>query len=175
MPWVWHLADWPHFRWCSSLLDAEERHFIEGVSITIGSLRHLPASERDDLAIALLERDALGTSAIEGELLDRDSVRSSLRKHLGLAAAASPLVQCFTLSGTYNESPRGQLRGAWPQAWWVHVKATQQSRWPLGGSPCGKPEKGSRRRCSSCQGRQHWLRTAPCRKPFSGFYKCLIA
>ncbi len=26
------------------------------------------------------------------------------------------LVQCFGLSGTYSESPRGQLRGAWPQA-----------------------------------------------------------
>jgi len=105
--------------------------------------------------------------------------RAGLLKHIATHAAKAvdpkALVQCFTLSGTYNESPRGQLRGAWPQAWWVHVKATQQSRWPLGGSPCGKPEKGSRRRCSSCQGRRHWLRTAPCRKPFSGFYKCLIA
>ena len=52
------------------------------------------------------------------------------------------LVQCFALSGTYRESPRGQLRDAWPQAWWSHVKATPPSRWPLGGSPCGKPEKG---------------------------------
>ena len=85
------------------------------------------------------------------------------------------LVQCFALSGTYSESPRGQLRGAWPQAWWTHVKATPQSRWPLGGSPCGKPEKGLRRRCASCQGRQPWLRAAPCRKPFSGFYKRLTA
>ena len=46
------------------------------------------------------------------------------------------LVQCFALSGTYSESPRGQLRGAWPQAWWPHVKATQQSRWPLGFYKC---------------------------------------
>lgn len=93
MPWVWQLEDWPHFRSRSGLLDAEEQRFVEGVSITIGSLRHLPAGERDDLAIALLERDALGTSAIEGELLDRDSVQSSLRKHLGLAVAASPLAR----------------------------------------------------------------------------------
>ncbi|MBN8558643.1 MAG: DUF4172 domain-containing protein [Proteobacteria bacterium] len=66
MPWIWQLKDWPTFRWRSGLLEQEERRFAEGVSVTIGSLRHLPTSERDNLAIALLERDALGTSAIEG-------------------------------------------------------------------------------------------------------------
>ena len=90
MPWTWQLKDWPNFRWRNGLLEQEERRFAEGVSVTIGSLRHLPASERDNLAIALLERDALGTSAIEGEQLDRDSVQSSLRKHLGLAEALPP-------------------------------------------------------------------------------------
>ena len=93
MPWVWQLAGWPEFRWRSGLLDEQERRFIEGTSITIGSLRHLPAGEQDELTIALLERDALGTSAIEGELLDRASVQSSLRKHLGLAAAPLPLAR----------------------------------------------------------------------------------
>ena len=93
MPWTWQLKDWPNFRWRNGLLEQEERRFAEGVSVTIGSLRHLPASERDNLAIALLERDALGTSAIEGEQLDRDSVQSSLRKHLGLAEALPPLAR----------------------------------------------------------------------------------
>ena len=103
------------------------------------------------------------------------AAQSDLDEIFDYSAAHWGLVQCFALSGTYSESPRGQVRGAWPQAWWTHVKATQQSRWPLGVSPCGKPEKGLRRCCASCQGRQHWLRAAPCRKPFSGFYKCLTA
>ena len=92
MPWIWQLKEWPCFRWQGGLLDKEERRFAEGVSVTIGSLRHLAAQERESLTIALLERDALGTSAIEGEILDRDSVQSSLRKHLGLAHAQSPLL-----------------------------------------------------------------------------------
>ncbi len=89
MPWIWQLKDWPRFRWQNGLLDEAERRFAEGVSVTIGSLRHLPADERENLIVALLERDALGTSAIEGEVLDRDSVQSSLRRHLGLAQAPS--------------------------------------------------------------------------------------
>lgn len=87
MPWNWQLPDWPDFRWQGRLIADAEQRFVEGVSVTIGSLRHLPAHEREGLAVALLERDALNTSAIEGELLDRDSVQSSLRKHLGLAQA----------------------------------------------------------------------------------------
>jgi Fic family protein len=87
MRWIWQLDDWPRFRWQHGLLAADEQRFIEGVSITIGSLRHLPDGERENLGIALLERDALDTSAIEGEVLDRGSVQSSLRKHLGLAHA----------------------------------------------------------------------------------------
>ena len=85
MPWNWQLSEWPAFRWQGGLIDAAERRFAEGVSVTVGALRHLDADEREHLAIALLERDALGTSAIEGDLLDRGSVQSSLRKHLGLA------------------------------------------------------------------------------------------
>lgn len=91
MTWIWQLKDWPGFRWQDGLLDGAERRFAEGVSVAVGSLRHLAAGERDNLAIALLERDALGSSAIEGELLDRDSVQSSLRKHLGLAQASDAL------------------------------------------------------------------------------------
>lgn len=87
MPWSWQLSDWPDFHWQSHCIAKAEQRFVEGVSVTIGSLRHLPAHEREGLAVALLERDTLNTSAIEGELLDRDSVQSSLRKHLGLAQA----------------------------------------------------------------------------------------
>lgn len=90
MPWIWQLKDWPHFRWLPNLLFTEEQQFIESVSITIGSLRHLPDGEREGLNIALLERNALDTAAIEGETLDRSSVQSSLRKHLGLRHAFVP-------------------------------------------------------------------------------------
>ncbi len=42
---------------------------------------------RSDTAIELMLSEAIATSAIEGENLDRDSVRSSLLAHLGKAVA----------------------------------------------------------------------------------------
>ena len=47
----------------------------------------LEQGDREELDIELLSRDALSTSAIEGEMLDRASVQSSLRKQLGLSPA----------------------------------------------------------------------------------------
>lgn len=47
-------------------------------------MRHVNSSERDQLRIDLLSDEAMQTSAIEGEMLDRQSVQSSLRRQFGL-------------------------------------------------------------------------------------------
>mgnify|MGYP003603717529 CR=1 FL=1 len=107
MPWTWQLKDWPNFRWRNGLLEQEERRFAEGVSVTIGSLRHLPASERDNLAIALLERDALGTSAIEGEQLRRCRRRRAAAQ--GNMAWPSSWPTC-----TRHQALRSRLNGCSP-------------------------------------------------------------
>lgn len=87
MPWNWELQDWPNFRWRADQLRSREEQFKENAAITVGSMRHLANEEQGDLVIELLSSDALSTSAIEGEILDRDSVQSSLRKQLGMSAA----------------------------------------------------------------------------------------
>ena len=51
-----------------------------------GSWRHLSEDDQLDLRINWLSDEALETSAIEGELLDRESVQSSVRRQLGLQA-----------------------------------------------------------------------------------------
>lgn len=53
MAWNWELKEWPGFRWQNGLLDQQERRFAEGVSVTIGSLRHLAQDEREGLTIRL--------------------------------------------------------------------------------------------------------------------------
>lgn len=50
----------------------------------IGAVRHVSDEERNLLRIELLGDDAAKTSQIEGELLDRLSVNSSLRRQFGL-------------------------------------------------------------------------------------------
>jgi Fic family protein len=49
-------------------------------------MAHLPESDRDGLTISLIAQEAVDSSAIEGEILDRASVQSSIAKHLGIAA-----------------------------------------------------------------------------------------
>jgi Fic family protein len=53
--------------------------------VFIGTVRHLAKEEHDQLTLEAMSTEAVTTSEIEGEILDRASVQSSLRKQLGLA------------------------------------------------------------------------------------------
>ncbi len=52
--------------------------------VVVGTVRHVSDEERLPLVIELISTEALKTSEIEGEILDRDSVQSSLRRQFGL-------------------------------------------------------------------------------------------
>lgn len=84
MQWSWQLADWPEFQYLPSALAARETAFLKTGGVVIGTTRHLVEDERQDLIIELISTEALKTSEIEGELLDRASVQSSLRRQFGL-------------------------------------------------------------------------------------------
>jgi len=85
MVWNWQQDSWPAFVWDEHRLAGAEARFAEGAGVVIGASKHLNAAERDSLRIELMSHEAVDTSAIEGEVMDRESVQSSLRKHLGLA------------------------------------------------------------------------------------------
>jgi len=51
-----------------------------------GTLKHLPQSEQEQLTIESISAEAVTTSEIEGEILDRASVQSSIRRQFGLAS-----------------------------------------------------------------------------------------
>jgi Fic family protein len=50
----------------------------------IGACRYIAADEQETLKIELISEEAVKTSEIEGEILDRDSVQSSLRQQFDL-------------------------------------------------------------------------------------------
>ncbi len=86
MTWNWQQPDWPDFAWDQTrLAKAEERYLLEAGECR-GVLKHLGAVERDQLAADAMSEEAVTTSAIEGEILERASVQSSIRRQLGLAA-----------------------------------------------------------------------------------------
>ena len=84
MTWIWQQAGWPDFTWDRSALEPLETRFLHESGRRIGSFRHLGDADRTDLRVEWLSDEALETSAIEGEVLDRASVQSSIRRHFGL-------------------------------------------------------------------------------------------
>ena len=75
--WNWEKQDWPHFTW--------EEHFLTGVGKYAGIVKHLEPLDEEHLVIEAIGIESLTTSEIEGDILDRASVQSSIRKQLGLA------------------------------------------------------------------------------------------
>ncbi len=86
MRWNWQLPDWPEFRFDAEPIHAAEEQFLKGSGVVIGALHHLDGDARDGLTIELISQEVVDSSAIEGEILDRASVQSSLARHLGFAA-----------------------------------------------------------------------------------------
>ena len=85
MPWNWTQAGWPHFAYDAPAMEALERQFLLASGEILGAVKHVGGDDRNRLRIELLSEEAMRTSAIEGEVLDRSSVQSSLRRHFGLA------------------------------------------------------------------------------------------
>src|ERR1035438_7150046 len=86
MAWNWQNPDWPNFTWDRSRMSGAEEQFLLGAGVVIGSVRHLSEDEHNQLFEEVMSGEALTTSEIEGEILNRASVQSSIQRQLGLAA-----------------------------------------------------------------------------------------
>jgi len=86
--WIWQNSNWPEFSYDASVLLAD----IGAVSRLAGRLdtiyRTLNNEEQLTVQEQVLADDAMETSAIEGEVLRRSSVRVSIRRRLGLSGDA---------------------------------------------------------------------------------------
>lgn len=86
MTWNWQQPDWPDFTYDSVALEPLEKQFLVQSGEFIGACKHIGADDQETLKIELISDEAVKTSEIEGEILNRDSVQSSLRHQLGLGA-----------------------------------------------------------------------------------------
>src|ERR1043166_7535447 len=86
MTWNWQQAGWPHFAYDPAAMEPLEREFLLNSGEFFGVFRHVGPDDQDTLKIELIGNEALKTSEIEGELLDRDSLQASLREQFGLAS-----------------------------------------------------------------------------------------
>ena len=84
MTWNWQQSDWPDFSWDRERLSRAEDAFLIGGGVVLGALQHLDEPGRERVTIEAICAEAMSTSEIEGEMLDRESVQSSIRKEFGL-------------------------------------------------------------------------------------------
>lgn len=88
--WIWQKEQWPRFTWDSDIL----LPLISKARLVQGKLLSKISGVNFDLSreasADVLTEEAMKTSEIEGEVLNRDSVRSSVAKHLGLSTFGLP-------------------------------------------------------------------------------------
>lgn len=84
MRYNWQQIDWPEFRYDLSGVEHLLFAFAERTGHASGLLKGLTADAQVETSIEMMVVEALKTSAIEGELLSRKDVMSSIRHNLGM-------------------------------------------------------------------------------------------
>ena len=84
MPYNWQQPDWPEFHYDFSGIEEALFKLAEKTGRASGLLKGLTADAQLETTIEMMVVEAIKTSAIEGELLSRKDVMSSIRKNLGL-------------------------------------------------------------------------------------------
>jgi len=110
---IWQLPDWPDLRWDDGRLIGPLAAARLKQGRLLGGMARLGFGPRLDAQVEALTEDVVRTSEIEGEILDREGVRSSVARHLGVPdAAVAPVdrrtegVVEMTLDATANcEAP----------------------------------------------------------------------
>ena len=85
MIWNWQQKEWPEFGYDDGSLKPLEERFLRESGQLLGAYSHFNQADKMELIVDLISDEALKSSAIEGELLNRDSLQSSIRRNFGLA------------------------------------------------------------------------------------------
>ncbi|MBI3308673.1 MAG: Fic family protein [Candidatus Melainabacteria bacterium] len=84
MSWNWQKKQWPNFKFDENILKKYEPTFLYNSGVFLGTLKHIIGEEKKLLSVEIICEEAFKTSQIEGEILNRDSLLSSIRKNFGL-------------------------------------------------------------------------------------------
>jgi len=82
------LPDWPHFRWSQETLAQKLAAVRYRQGELIGRMKAMGFSLRAEAVFQTLTLDVLKSSEIEGEMLDKEQVRSSIARRLGMDIGA---------------------------------------------------------------------------------------
>ena len=85
---LWQRPDWPQWRFDAAALAAPLAEVHRAQGHLAGRMAELGLPQRDQATLQVLTQEVITTSAIEGERLDLDAVRSSVARKLGLDIGA---------------------------------------------------------------------------------------
>lgn len=86
MAYIWQNKAWPGLYWDDKALATLLAQVSREQGRLLGRLENLGFELRDEAHLRTLTEDVVKTSEIEGEMLDRDQVRSSIARRLGMDA-----------------------------------------------------------------------------------------
>jgi len=81
--WNWQLAEWPNFFYDPALFAPYDKEFLLESGHGRAFLKYLSGDERNYFVVEMLSAEGIESSRIEGEILQRESLQSSIRKHFG--------------------------------------------------------------------------------------------
>ena len=81
---IYQYADWPDFRWEATALEAKLAQVRYQQGKLIGKMGELGFRLKEETSLEILTQDLVKSNEIEGEVLNEQSVRSSMARQLGL-------------------------------------------------------------------------------------------
>lgn len=82
----WQHKDWANYIYNEQVISNYALKFAELMGEVVGMFNTIESTEQQNEIIGLMISEALKTSSIEGEMLSREDLMSSIRNHLGLDA-----------------------------------------------------------------------------------------
>lgn len=137
MPWNWQLPNWPHFTYDPAQMAELESRFLLQVGAAQAYLSTVEQPDYHRFIVEILSVEGQQSSKIEGELLDRESLQSSIRKCFGLDARRgrekeAPMAQVlFSVYQTFAEPLSSEMICRWHQTLFhqaTHIEAIGQYR-----------------------------------------------
>lgn len=91
MMYNWQQSDWPHFQYQTESLTDSLFAFAESAGRIGAFFENLPEALQTDALINMMVAEAVKTSEIEGEMISREDVISSIKNNLGLHPDHKPV------------------------------------------------------------------------------------
>ncbi|MDE3026820.1 MAG: Fic family protein [Paracoccaceae bacterium] len=88
MTYIHEIDNWPHFTWSSETIGVQLAAVRHRQGRLIGRMEALGFDLQTEAVLQTLTEDVMKSSEIEGEMLDKDQVRSSIARRLGIDIGA---------------------------------------------------------------------------------------